>query len=68
MGWSDYFTVPKESFEKRLSICNECEEYDKGGKRCRKCGCFMEYKAKLRIVECPMGKWGKEEYKRDVTN
>lgn len=66
MAWGDYFMVPKESFEKRLNICNECEDYDKEGQRCKKCGCYMEYKAKLRSVSCPVHKWTREELNKNV--
>lgn len=63
MAWGDFFMVPKETFEKRLAICNECDKYDKEKKKCNECGCFMEYKATLRTVSCPLRKWVKEEYK-----
>lgn len=63
MSWGDFFVVPKETYDKRLSICNECDLYDKEKLKCTKCGCYMEYKARLRIVSCPINKWGKEEIK-----
>lgn len=58
----DYFFVPQEVIDKRLSICKTCEHFDSEYKKCNKCGCYLDYKVKLRTVECPIGKWGKEGY------
>lgn len=52
------WTRRKAIADDRLVICNTCEHYDKTSKKCKKCGCFMEYKAMLPYVDCPMGKWG----------
>lgn len=46
-----------ELFQIRYSICNSCPEFIKLTKQCRKCGCFMEQKAKLEAASCPLGKW-----------
>lgn len=43
--------------EKRLEICNTCEEFDKTFRKCRKCGCFMDAKTLFMDAECPLGKW-----------
>jgi hypothetical protein len=45
----------EETIKARMDICNACEFYKNS--RCAKCGCFMEVKAKLRSLECPIGKW-----------
>ena len=49
--------VPKEKYQERLDLCNECEHFAKGSKRCRQCGCFMESKAKFTVSKCPIQKW-----------
>lgn len=59
------FLVDDSIFEKRLKICDDCEEYIKDRKRCNKCGCFMTYKAKLKRVSCPLNKWGEEKGNED---
>jgi hypothetical protein len=41
----------------RLSICETCPELLQLTKQCKKCGCIMPLKAKLRKAECPIGKW-----------
>lgn len=48
--------VPNETYQERLSICQECEYYSKS-KRCKKCGCFIESKARIAIAKCPLQKW-----------
>ena len=44
-------------FKGRLDICNACEELFKLTKQCKKCGCVMTLKAKLKEAKCPLGKW-----------
>lgn len=46
--------------DERMSICLSCPELLKSTKQCKKCGCFMALKTKLKDAECPIGKWGKE--------
>lgn len=41
----------------RLEICLSCPELIKVVNQCKKCGCFMEYKTKLKAAKCPLGKW-----------
>lgn len=41
----------------RLAICLECPELIKVVNQCKKCGCFMEWKTKLKEAKCPLGKW-----------
>lgn len=45
---------------KRLSICNSCPEFIKSTSQCRKCGCFMSAKTRLKMASCPIGKWDKD--------
>jgi len=41
----------------RLQICNSCDAYIKEQKRCSRCGCFMETKARMSGAKCPIDKW-----------
>ena len=45
-------------YERRLSICKECEMLLAG--MCRKCGCYVEMRAALKKNECPDHNWGAE--------
>lgn len=47
--------IEAEEVARRLEICHGCENFIQG--RCAKCGCFMNFKAKLRSQHCPEGKW-----------
>jgi len=59
--------VSDEEEANRLSICAGCEFYtpnipemseaEQKQNRCIKCGCFMNFKSKLRSAHCPVGKW-----------
>jgi hypothetical protein len=42
---------------RRKSICNGCEFFNKEQDRCTKCGCYMAVKAYLKASSCPIGKW-----------
>jgi len=44
-------------FNQRYSICLQCPELLQITKQCKKCGCFMNMKAKLESAKCPIGKW-----------
>ena len=41
----------------RLDICRSCEHFIKLSNQCKKCGCFMNLKSKLKDATCPIGKW-----------
>ena len=47
--------APLKEKELRLEQCEPCEH--RKGNRCNLCGCFINYKAKLKNSECPLGKW-----------
>jgi hypothetical protein len=49
--------VDEEVTAQRLEICSTCEFYEKATDRCKQCGCFMKFKARLKKVKCPVGKW-----------
>ena len=50
----------------RLAICKKCPFFIKLTKQCTKCGCIMTQKAKLTDASCPIGKWGKINYSKEV--
>lgn len=47
--------------ELRFGICKGCEFLTQNTNQCIKCGCLMHLKTKLKVAECPIGKWGKVE-------
>jgi hypothetical protein len=49
--------VSKEISDKRFSICQACPELIKATNQCKKCGCFMKAKVKIKISTCPLNKW-----------
>lgn len=57
----DFFSgAPKadpELAEQRLNICKGCPELIKLTRQCKKCGCFMQVKSKMKLAVCPIGKW-----------
>lgn len=48
-------TVSKEEYQKRLKICDGCEE--RRGTKCLQCGCRLAWKATGRAFKCPLNKW-----------
>ena len=44
-----------DEIERRNSISAECEFNRKN--RCMKCGCWLQYKARLRAESCPINRW-----------
>jgi len=57
--WTERARIGRE----RLEICKTCDEIELDTYRCKKCGCFMEYKTKLPLVKCPLDKWNSYEEK-----
>jgi hypothetical protein len=49
--------VSDEEQSNRYSICLACPELIQITKQCKKCGCLMSMKTKLKNAECPIGKW-----------
>lgn len=47
----------KETTEKRMNECLNCEFLIPAQSRCSKCGCFMNMKTRLQTSTCPIGKW-----------
>lgn len=52
-------SVPEEfdgrKYQRRLSICKECEKLLSG--MCRMCGCYVEMRAAIALRDCPGKKW-----------
>ena len=46
-----------EISNRRFEICKACPELIKLTTQCKKCGCFMAAKTKLKMATCPLGKW-----------
>lgn len=42
-------------YERRLSVCKECDLLLKG--MCRSCGCYVELRAAVEKNVCPRKKW-----------
>ena len=49
--------VSLDEQEKRFSICKECPDLIKITKQCKRCGCFMNAKTRLKNASCPIKKW-----------
>jgi hypothetical protein len=50
-GLAEEDRVDQETYERRLSICNSCENLMEG--MCRLCGCYVELRAALKVRRCP---------------
>jgi len=44
----------------RLTICKKCKHFRKSTQQCKKCGCFMQIKARIAFTKCPIDKWDRE--------
>jgi hypothetical protein len=49
--------VDNTVFDKRMAICLECPNLLHTTMQCRKCGCLVKAKTKLKIASCPINKW-----------
>jgi hypothetical protein len=49
--------VDEETANKRFEICKMCPELISLTNQCKKCGCIMTAKTKLKIADCPLHKW-----------
>lgn len=50
------FTSDSEK-KRRYDICQSCEHFEASSKRCKQCGCYMEYKTGFSAAQCPVNKW-----------
>ena len=48
--------LDNKSAEARMDICKDCP-FLKHNFQCRKCGCMMNVKVKVKGATCPIGKW-----------
>lgn len=56
--WKENY-APQNVIKMRLEICHACPEFINPTTQCKKCGCVMQLKTKLKEAECPIGKWQK---------
>ena len=47
--------VTDEIYEKRLSLCKECDLLNAG--TCGACGCYVELRAAAAVGHCPHKRW-----------
>tara|TARA_B100002019_G_scaffold156524_1_gene134785 strand:+ start:1753 stop:2190 length:438 start_codon:yes stop_codon:yes gene_type:complete len=50
--------VDDDTFNKRMSICNECPAKNHRMNACNECGCDLGHKLSPSLEKCPIGKWG----------
>ena len=41
----------------RLTLCKDCNYFDNETWVCKKCGCYLDKKAKMNTENCPDDKW-----------
>ena len=58
-------TTSTRNLNDRLAICKKCKHFRKSTNQCKKCGCFMQLKARIAFTKCPIDKWDRE---KDITN
>ena len=49
--------ISDEISSQRLEICKTCPILIELTMQCKKCGCFMNARAKYEAAKCPIGKW-----------
>lgn len=52
-----HLLADEELQNSRLDICKACPHFLELTSQCKKCGCFMNAKTKIRSAKCPIGKW-----------
>ena len=55
-----FATLNEERQQRRLAICEACEHKIQITNMCGKCGCFLPWKTKLAVANCPELKWDNE--------
>ena len=52
-------TVDDRIYRTRIDICMHCRSLGdfRGSLQCRKCGCLIRKKARLKEFHCELGKW-----------
>jgi rubrerythrin len=46
-----------DEYVNRLTICKNCNNLDDEKWSCKKCGCYLDKKAKMNTENCPDDKW-----------
>ena len=46
-----------DEYINRLTICKYCEHFNNENWSCKKCGCYLDKKAKMNTEKCPDSKW-----------
>jgi hypothetical protein len=46
-----------EESNRRISLCETCDRFNKSDRTCFECGCFLDLKVKWESSQCPLGKW-----------
>ena len=49
--------IVSDDTEARWAECQTCEYFFKPTGTCKKCGCFLKLKTKIKAASCPIGKW-----------
>lgn len=49
--------VGDEQYLERVNTCGTCEHYYEPLRACKRCGCIIPAKARLRFAKCPERKW-----------
>ena len=47
----------EEEYSARLNICQACPHLIADKMRCGKCGCKLQFKARMETARCPIQKW-----------
>lgn len=50
-------TASQDEAVRRMKICKSCPHFLVAAYMCRKCGCYMPFKTKLKNMSCPEGHW-----------
>ncbi len=50
-------SVDEAEKARRIALCEACDCFIAGDRRCQKCGCWMDTKSGFRTAVCPEGKW-----------
>lgn len=53
----EHYGVTDAQYLERINTCVSCEHYIQAISACKRCGCVMPLKAKLRFAKCPERKW-----------
>lgn len=52
--------VSDKIYKDRITICENCDRFDKERTLCKECGCYLPIKARWAEQKCPIDKWPAE--------